>query len=86
MGKTMSFIDHDREPRTLYISKAGNDKADGNESPICLQSFEELQNRIAALDPPPSQSDQAAAISLARGRYDPISTVSNLSIITIFYV
>jgi len=71
----MSFIDHDREPRTLYISKAGNDKADGNESPICLQTFEELTSRIAGLVPPPSQTDQAAAISLARGRYDPTDTI-----------
>lgn len=71
----MSFIDHDREPRTLYISKAGNDKADGNECPICLETFEELQARVAGLTPPPSQSDQAAAISLARGRYEPSNTI-----------
>jgi len=71
----MTFIPHDIEPRTLYISKAGNDKADGDECPICLSSFEELTSRIANLSPPPSQSDQAAAISLARGRYDPVSTV-----------
>jgi len=71
----MTFIPHDIEPRTLYISKAGNDKAGGDECPICLNTFEELASRIANLDPPPSQGDQAAAISLARGRYDPVSTV-----------
>ncbi len=71
----MTFIPHDIEPRTLYISKAGNDQAGGDECPICLNTFEELTSRIAALDPPPSQSEQAAAISLARGRYDPIATV-----------
>ena len=71
----MTFIPHDIEPRTLYISKAGNDKADGDECPICLNTFEELTSRISALVPPPSQSDQAAAVSLARGRYDPVSAV-----------
>ena len=71
----MSFIDHDNEERTLYISKSGNDKANGNECPICLNTFGEITARIAALDPPPSQGDQAAAISLSRGRYDPVSAV-----------
>ena len=71
----MSFIDHDNEERTLYISKSGNDKANGNECPICLNTFGEITARIAALDPPPSQGDQAAAISLSRGRYEPSVTI-----------
>lgn len=75
MGETVTFIPHDIEPRTLYISKAGNDNAQGDECPICLNTFEELTTRIANLSPPPSQSDQAAAVSLARGRYDPVNTV-----------
>lgn len=69
----MTFIDHDREPRTLFISKAGNDNADGNESPISLETFEELQTRAAALNP--TQGNQAACWSIARGRYDPANTV-----------
>jgi len=71
----MSFVPHDIEERTLYISKAGNDKSAGNECPLCLETFEEMQTRIANLDPVPSQSDQAACISLARGRYTPSATV-----------
>lgn len=71
----MTFIPHDIEPRTIYISKAGNDNASGDECPICLNTFDELVDRITNLNPPPSQSNQAAAISLSRGRYDPSVSV-----------
>lgn len=75
----MTFIDHDKELRTLYISKAGNDNIDENESPKALRTFEGLISRLNNLNPLPSQSDQAAIVSLSRGRYDPSVTVEFLA-------
>ena len=62
---------NDPDIRNFYISKAGSDKANGNQINRAKQSIQEMLSVLGDLDPIPDQNDQAALLGYGRGRYTP---------------
>ncbi len=68
----------DADERTLFISPAGNDDSLGEEIPKNFKTVERLEQALSALSPLPDQNNQAGALCLTRGRFQPDTAYSPL--------
>jgi len=66
----------DADERTLFISPVGNDDTLGEELPKNFKTVERLEQALSDLDPVPSQNNQAGALCLTRGRFQPDTAYS----------
>jgi len=72
----MTIQKADADERTLFISPAGNDDSLGEEIPRNFKTVEKLEQVLDALDPAPDQNNQAGALCLTRGRFQPDTAYS----------